>query len=129
LNILHVTDVIELSGGENLMMKRSALILGGLALVAGFAAMPQKADARVFVGVGIGVPVYGGFGYGYGPYYYPPAVVVAPPPVVYAAPPAPPPPTTYIQQPQQYSYYCDNPRGYYPDVPSCSTPWREVPRK
>ncbi|HEX4506060.1 MAG TPA: hypothetical protein VH722_10045 [Alphaproteobacteria bacterium] len=109
------------------MMKRSALILGGLALAAGFAAMPQNADARVFVGVGIGVPVYGfGYGYGYGPYYYPPAVVVAPPPVVYAAPPAP---TSYIQQPQQYSYYCDNPQGYYPSVPSCSTPWREVPRK
>jgi len=111
------------------MMKRSALILGGLALAAGFAAMPQTADARVFVGVGIGVPVYGGYGYGYGPYYYPPAVVYAPPPVVYAAPPAPPPPTSYVQQPQQYSYYCDNPQGYYPSVPSCSTPWREVPRQ
>jgi len=112
------------------MMKRSALILGGLVLAAGLAAMPRTADARVFVGVGIGVPVYGGYGYGYGPYYYPPAVVYAPPPVVYAAPPAPPPPpTSYVQQPQQYSYYCDNPQGYYPSVPSCSTPWREVPRQ
>src|ERR1700754_2970042 len=101
------------------MMKRTALILGGLALVAGVPAMPHKADARVFVGVGIGVPVYG---YGYGPYYYPPAVVYAPPPVVYAPPPAPPPATSYIQQPQQNSYYCDNPQGYYPSVQSCSTP-------
>jgi hypothetical protein len=106
-------------------MKRSALILAGLALAAGVVAMPHKADARVFVGVGIGVPFYG-YGYGYGPYYYPPAVVYAPPPVVYAPPPAP---THYIQQPQQFSYYCDSPQGYYPNVPSCSTPWREVPRK
>ncbi len=106
------------------MLKRSALILGALALTAGVAALPQKADARVFVGVGIGVPFYG-YGYGYTPYYYPPAVVYAPPPVVYAPAPAP----SYIAPPQQYSYYCDNPRGYYPSVPSCSTPWREVPRK
>ena len=112
------------------MIKRSALILGGLALTAGFAAVPRMADAGVYVGVGIGAPFYGyGYGYGYRPYYYPPAVVVAPPPVVYAAPPAPPPPTSYIQQPQQYSYYCDSPQGYYPSVPSCSTPWREVPRQ
>lgn len=110
------------------MMKRSALILGGLALVAGMAAVPQQADARVFVGVGIGVPFYG-YGYGYAPYYYPPAVVYAPPPVVYAPPPAPVAAPSYIQQPQQYFYYCDNPQGYYPTVPSCSTPWREVPRK
>jgi hypothetical protein len=109
------------------MMKRTALILGGLALAVGAVAVPQKADARVFVGVGVGVPFYG-YGYGYvpyAPYYYPPAVVYAPPPVAYAPPPAP---TTYVQQPQQYWYYCDNPRGYYPSVPSCSTPWREVPR-
>ena len=112
------------------MKKGSALILGGLALAAGLAAVPQKADARVFVGVGIGVPFYGyGYGYGYGPYYYPPAVVYAPPPVVYAAPPAPAPAQSYISQPQPYSYYCDNPQGYYPSVPSCSTPWREVPRR
>jgi len=110
------------------MMKRTALILGGLALAAGVAAVPHKADARVFVGVGIGVPYYGyGYGYGYAPYYYPPAVVYAPPPVVYAPQPEPAP--SYIAPPQQFSYYCDNPQGYYPSVPSCSTPWREVPRK
>ena len=107
-----------------MMFKRSALILGGLALAVGFAAVPQKADARVFVGVGIGVPFYG-YGYGYGPYYYPPAVVYAPPPVVYA----PAPPVNYIAPPHQSLYFCDNPQGYYPSVQSCSTPWREVPGK
>jgi hypothetical protein len=122
LNISHVPDFAE--QGRVLMMKRTALILGGLALVAGVAAMPHKADARVFVGVGIGVPYYG---YGYAPYYYPPAVVYAPPPVVYAPQPAPAP--SYIAPPQQFSYYCDNPQGYYPSVPSCGTPWREVPRR
>jgi hypothetical protein len=111
------------------MMKRTALILGGLALAVGAVAMPHKADARVFVGVGIGVPFYGyGYGYApYAPYYYPPAVVYAPPPVAYAAPPAPPPAPNYAPPPQ-FSYYCNNPQGYYPSVPSCSTPWREVPR-
>ena len=107
------------------MLKRSALILGGLALAAGFVAMPQKADARVFVGVGVGVP----FGYGYygpGPYYYGPPVVYAPPPVIYA-PPAPP--VSYIAPPNQSYYYCDNPQGYYPSVQSCSTSWREVPAR
>ncbi|MEG0939912.1 MAG: hypothetical protein RSE32_13720 [Comamonas sp.] len=23
------------------------------------------------------------------------------------------------------SYYCDNPQGYYPEVPQCNTPWQE----
>jgi hypothetical protein len=110
------------------MLKRSALILGGLALVAGVAAMPHKADARVFVGVGIGVPFgYGYYGpYGPSPYYYGPPIVYAPPAVVYA-PPAPP--VSYIAQPNQPYYYCDSPQGYYPSVQSCSTPWREVPAR
>jgi len=29
-------------------------------------------------------------------------------------------------QPAQVFYYCDNPAGYYPQVPNCSTPWRTV---
>jgi hypothetical protein len=106
------------------MLKRSALILGGLVLTAGMAAQPHDAQARVYVGVGIGVPFGYGYGYGYSPYYYPPPVVYAPPPVVYVPPP---PPVNYIAQPNQSSYYCDNPRGYYPAVPSCSTGWREAP--
>ena len=44
-------------------------------------------------------------------------------------------PTVYIQQqpgapvqaaPQQYSYYCTDPAGYYPQVPNCNKPWLKV---
>jgi hypothetical protein len=89
----------------------AASLLAGVSLAAGVGATP--AEARGFVAVGIGVPLFL-------PYYaYPPPVVYAPPPV-YAAPPV------MIAQPTQYWYYCDNPAGYYPYVPSCPTPWRQV---
>jgi hypothetical protein len=56
-----------------------------------------------------------------------PEPMVPPPPPGYAPPPpvsAPPPPPPV--QPQVW-YYCDNPAGYYPYVPSCPTPFRVVP--
>jgi hypothetical protein len=105
------------------MFRQSALLLGGLALTAGLALQPHEAQARVFVGVGIGVPFYG-YGYGYPYPYYPPAIAYAPPPVIYAPPP---PPVNYIAPPQQSAYYCENPQGYYPNVQSCASGWREVP--
>ncbi|HWG78980.1 MAG TPA: hypothetical protein VN681_04350 [Stellaceae bacterium] len=90
----------------------AASLLAGASLAAGIGSTP--ADARGFVAVGIGVPLFP-------PYYaYPPPVVYAPPPVVYAPSPV------VVQQPTQYWYYCDNPAGYYPYVPSCPTPWRPV---
>lgn len=57
------------------------------------------------------------------PVYVAPAPVYVPPvyvPPVYAPPVASAPPA-------QYWYYCDNPRGYYPYVPSCGGGWRAVP--
>jgi hypothetical protein len=55
-------------------------------------------------------------------YYYPSPIYPYPdpytPPV---AAPLPPSPTG------QYWYYCQNPPGYYPYVPSCSTAWQPVP--
>lgn len=101
---------------------RSALALGAGAVVAGSLSMP--ASARVVVGFGFGVPVVPA------PWYYaPPPVVYAPPPVVYAPPPVmvAPPQQAYVSQPVQNWYYCDNPRGYYPYVASCSSAWRQVP--
>jgi len=90
----------------------AASLLAGVSLAAGVGATP--AEARGFVALGIGVPLFP-------PYYaYPPPVVYAPPPVVYAPSPV------MVQQPTQYWYYCDNPAGYYPYVPSCPTPWRAV---
>lgn len=62
-------------------------------------------------------PVYP---YPYGPYYYdypsPPVVVVPSQP----AEPAPPPA-------QQYWYYCDSAKAYYPYVSTCPGGWRKVP--
>jgi hypothetical protein len=108
-------EVILMSLKGNLL--RSALLAGTGAIIAGTLAMP--ASARVVVGFGFGVPVVPA------PWYYaPPPVVYAPPPVVYASPPPQP---AYVSQPQPNWYYCDNPRGYYPYVASCSTAWREVP--
>lgn len=102
---------------------RTAALIGGLALAAGALTAPHAAQARVWVGVGIGAPFY----WGPAPYYYaPPPVYYAPPPVYYAPPPAPAP-TSYISKPQQNYYYCSNPQGYYPTVPSCTVPWQEVP--
>ncbi len=82
---------------------------------------------------------YGGYGFYDYPAYYPSyayAYPYYPPyyPPVYVLPS--PPPVTIIQQPPaiaaapppvQYWYYCDNPRGYYPYVQSCSRGWKPVP--
>ena len=43
------------------------------------------------------------------------------PPVVVAAPTPP----VYTQSAQDW-YYCQNPAGYYPSVPQCSTEWLQV---
>jgi hypothetical protein len=70
-----------------------------------------------------------GYAFPYGPPVYGPPVYAPP---VYAAPPvyvAPPP--VYVAPrgpaPAQSWYYCDDPQGYYPNVPSCNGPWRQVP--
>lgn len=42
-----------------------------------------------------------------------PVVAVAPPPMAVAAPP-------------KIWYYCDNPAGYYPTIPTCNTQFRQV---
>jgi hypothetical protein len=70
----------------------------------------RHAPARFFFGVGIGP--FWPYAYAY-PYAYPPAVVV---------PPAYIPPATQ----GQYWWYCDNPPGYDPYVPSCLGGWRPV---
>ena len=61
----------------------------------------------------------------------PAPVYVAPAPPVYVAPPPPPPPvrpaSAPLPAPPQMYYYCDNPPGYYPTVPSCPTGFRQVP--
>lgn len=39
---------------------------------------------------------------------------------------ATPPVGANTDQQGQIFYYCDNPAGYYPQVPNCSTPWRTI---
>ena len=76
-------------------------------------------------GVFVGVPLFS-------PWYYPPAYYNPPypyyPPAVVAAPPV------YTEQggsnqsapAQQYWYYCNASRAYYPDVNECSGGWQRV---
>ena len=68
-------------------------------------------------------PARGG---GYAPWYVPPPVIIAPrpysPPVVVVPMQ---PSVTYSRPPAEFVYWCDNPRGYYPNVTTCNGPWRE----
>jgi hypothetical protein len=63
-------------------------------------------------------------------YYYPSPVYPYPnpyvPPVVVVREAPPAPPAITGPPPTQFWYYCDRPAGYYPYVPTCPTPWREV---
>ena len=69
-------------------------------------------------------------------FYYPapiypiptPPVVVSAPPVVVSPPPVVVTPPPVLQSQQQVYYYCSNPQGYYPAVPSCPEGWQTVPQ-
>src|SRR5450631_724858 len=85
-------------------------------------------------------PYWGGGYYGYASYPYPyygdAAVYSDPGPVVYiqrdqvadgAYAPAPPPAPAARSMPTgQFSYYCINPPGYYPQVQQCTQEWLKV---
>jgi hypothetical protein len=94
------------------------------------------------IGIGIGFPgFYWGPGWGY-PYYagypyYSSYPYYAGSPYYYAAEPVyvEPGPITYIQRDMsggaqgdegQYSYYCRDPAGYYPQVANCPNGWLKV---
>ena len=61
-------------------------------------------------------------------------IVVGPPffyyPPIYAAPVYPVPayqePPVYIEQGSEVLYYCPDYRDYYPNVPTCPSPWMRV---
>lgn len=75
--------------------------------------------------VGIVVDIFPFF-YGPYPHYYPyspypPTIIIETPPPVTVAPnnqPGTPQP--------QYWFYCENPRGYYPNIQRCNMSWLRV---
>lgn len=87
--------------------------------------------SRTSVGIMIGAPVWASPGYPpspyyapyypYGPYYpYPPQTVV-----IQSTP------TRYVEKDdggnaEHYWYYCPDPKGYYPYIPTCNAPWQKV---
>lgn len=128
---------------------KSLLSTSLAALFAAGALMIASTDAdangrhhfRGRVGVFIGAPIvaspwwYGPrpYYYGYAPYPYPYyGPVVREEPSVYieqndAPAPAAPAPAPQAQAPQQqYWYYCQDSKTYYPHVQTCASPWQRV---
>jgi hypothetical protein len=107
-------------------MKRlalAALVLGAVASSTAFA----HGRGGVHLGFHFGAPLFWGSPYWYGPppyyYYYPPTVMVpASPPVYVERSDAAPEPSA-----QEWWYYCDTSRGYYPYVKTCPSGWQRVP--
>ncbi len=67
----------------------------------------------------------GGWWYGPYPYWYgPPNPYVYAPPVVVQ--PAPPPVSVQPAPQQQYWYWCEDARTYYPYVQACPSGWMQV---
>lgn len=64
-------------------------------------------DYRGFGLFVVGAPLF------WSPYYYDPAYFY-------------PDGTLYVAPGGNYSFYCNNPVGYYPDVPSCPSGWLRV---
>jgi len=102
-----------------------------LGLLAAQVALAERAWHDDHRGGGCCGPGWGGYApYGVRP-YYPPSVVAPPimvpprawPPPVVVVPMQPP--VTYSRPPAEFVYWCDDPKGYYPNVTNCNGPWRE----
>jgi hypothetical protein len=96
-------------------VKRAILLLVAL-LVASTSALAHS-RSRVTLGLHFGFPVY------YSPWYYPPPVYYPYPAVV-----VPPSPPVYVERdrPEDWWYYCDQSKGYYPYVKECPGGWQRV---
>jgi hypothetical protein len=86
--------------------------------------------SRVFIGVGFGAPFWG---WGWWPgYYYPYAYPAYYPAYPYYDYPYYDYSGSYVEQgssapaPSNYSYYCPDPAGYYPEVATCPKGWLRV---
>jgi hypothetical protein len=122
-------------------MDRARLALARLVIVSGSAlALAAMADAA---SAGKGSGRSGASGHSHSGHrshshaprhYYRPAIVAAPvflyprPYGYYPAPVyyAPPPPPVYIEQSQDYWFFCPAVRAYYPHVTECPGGWQRV---
>ena len=60
----------------------------------------------------------------------PQVIVQQPPPVIVQQPPSVTPPQgSPAAPPQEFWYFCQSVRGYYPTVPDCPEPWIKVPAR
>jgi hypothetical protein len=100
-------------------MKKALLAV--LALGA-LASAPASAGGRVVIGVGFGFPLWypAPWYYAPPPYYYPPQVVYSSPPVYVERQDA------SADRAQDWWYYCEQSKGYYPYVKTCPTGWQRV---
>jgi len=69
----------------------------------------------IFIGAPLYWPRYGYYGPYYDGYYYPPGYYADAP--LYLPPPD-------AGASSRRLYYCDHPRGYYPNIAACLLPWR-----
>jgi hypothetical protein len=103
-------------------MRKALLALLALAALLAASEVAFAHGGRGRVGVGIYVGPY------WGPYWGP--AWYYPPPYYYYPPPAPAQPQEYVERidpsEQGYWYYCDQSRGYYPNVKECPAGWRRV---
>lgn len=103
-----------------LILATAALVLVAVFPAQAWAAPFHHVGARVFVGIG---PVWPWW---WAPPVYPVYPVYTAPVIIQQSPPV------YIQQEapaqqyQQYWYYCENPKGYYPYVQQCPGGWLKV---
>lgn len=125
---------------KSLLSKALLVVLATSGLMLAAADADARGHWRGRVGVYIGAPIvvspwyrpYYGPAY---PYYYPPYVVREEPTVyieqspseapAYAPAPAPAPQAQAPAQ-QQYWYFCEDSKTYYPHVQTCASPWQRV---
>lgn len=69
------------------------------------------------------------FYYKFGPYVFPPVLRALEPPADELEQTTPPPPGAVPGERQQYHYFCEHSKMYYPYVLTCATPWQRVPRE
>jgi hypothetical protein len=116
-------------------MRKAALALLALLLACAALAVSGQAVAHGRVHTHVGIGFHFGTPYYWGPWWWgPPAYYYYPAPV-YVAPPEP---RVYVERSQvegapqerpsnNWWYYCEASRGYYPYVKSCPSGWQRVP--